>query len=35
MKACRAGWGSVQKASGLFGRELDGLVNELNAELVA
>ncbi|EXI75328.1 MAG: hypothetical protein AW07_01229 [Candidatus Accumulibacter sp. SK-11] len=29
MKACRAGRGSVQKAWGLFGKELDGLVNEM------
>jgi len=35
MKACSAGWGSLQKAWGLFGKELDGLVNEMNAELVA
>ncbi len=35
MKACKAGRGSVQKTSGLFGRELDGLVNEMNEELVA
>jgi len=35
MKACSTGRGSVQKAWGLFGKELDGLVNELNAELVA
>ena len=35
MKACSTGRGSLQKAWGLFGRELDGLVNELNAELVA
>jgi len=35
MKACSTGRGSLQKAWGLFGRELDGLVNEMNAELVA
>lgn len=35
MKACSTGRGSLQKASGLFGRELDGLVNEMNEELVA
>jgi len=28
MKACRAGRGSVQKAWGLFGKELDGPGNE-------
>lgn len=35
MKACSTGRGSLQKAWGLFGRELDGLVNEMNTELVA
>ncbi len=35
MKACSVGRVSLQKARGLFGRELDGLENELNAELVA
>jgi hypothetical protein len=27
--------GRLAKAWGLFGRELDGLMNEMNAELVA
>ncbi len=35
MKACSTGRGSLQKARGLFGKELDGLMNEMNAELVA
>ena len=30
-----AGKGGLQKAWGLFGRELDGLMNEMNVELVA
>jgi len=32
--ANKSGWAGRKKAWGLFGKELDGLMNEMNGELV-